>query len=275
MNLESAAVIVTARSRPRYLEQVLGSWQHARGLDRLHSFTVALGWDEGAWKAQLRVIDAFRVRSGLGSRVRIKADSEAARKSNGMHRAIAEAANHVLQDPAVQFVVFGEEDIAVSDDVLEYMAWARKEFATQGAVLAVCAHSVGGAGWDKREPADDADADQETVRLLPYFNPWVWGTWRNRWERLLEPTWDYECNSGGPMDSGYDHNIHRRLIPEGGLVCAVPDASRSQNIGQHGGWASTPETWAFSQAASFRPERGTVAYRLEGAPARAALAGRA
>jgi hypothetical protein len=265
MTLESAAVIITAHRRPDYLRQTLASWQRARGLDRLHSVTFALGYDPDAWMAQLRVVDAFRRDSGLGDRVRVKVDSDAARRSNGMHRAIAEAANHVLQDPAVEFVIFGEEDIAVSADTLEYMSWARREFAAQGAVAAVCAHSVGGAGWDKREPADDADADQEAVRLLQYFNPWCWGTWRNRWEKLLEPTWDYDCNSGGPLDSGYDHHLHRRILPEGGLVCVVPGASRSQNIGRHGGWASNEETWAFSQAASFRADREPVAYRLQDA----------
>jgi hypothetical protein len=265
LTLDSAAVIVTARSRPGYLRETLASWQAARGLDRLHSFTFALGYDPDAWMAQCRVIDEFRHASGLGGRVRLKVDSDAARRSNGMHRAIAEAANHVLADPAVEFVIFGEEDIAVSADVLEYMDWARQEFAVQGAVAAVCAHSRGGAGWDPREPAADADADQETVRLVQYFNPWCWGTWRNRWEKLLEPTWDYDVTSGGPMDSGYDHNIHRRVLPEGGLVCAVPDASRSQNIGRHGGWASNEETWAFSQAASFRAAREPVTYRLEDA----------
>lgn len=270
MTLESAAVIVTARSRPAYLRQVLASWQRARGLDRLRSFTFALGYDPDAFTAQVRVIDAFRRDTGLGDRVRVKVDSDAARKSNGMHRAIAEAANHVLQDPAVEFLVFGEEDITVSADVLEYMSWARREFASQGAVAAVCAHTAAGQGWHKREPAGDAGADQEAVRLLQDFSPWVWGTWRLRWEKLLEPTWDYDVTSGGPMDSGYDWNIATRVLPEGGLVCAVPDASRSQNIGRHGGWASSEETWAFSQAASFRPDREPVTYRLEDAQGEAA-----
>lgn len=267
---DATAVIVTARSRPAYLRQVLASWERARGLDRLHSFTVALGFDEGAWMSQLRVIDSFRASSGPGARVRLKVDSDAARRSSGMHRAIGEAAGHVLSDPAVSFVIFGEEDIAVSPDVLEYMWWAREKLAADGSVLAVCAHSAGGAGWDRREPADDADADQEAVRLLPYFNPWVWGTWRDRWEQVIRPSWDWECNSGGPATSGYDWNLATRVIPQGGFTCAVPDASRSQNIGRHGGWASSEETWAFSQAASFRAERGPCAYRLEEAGDRAA-----
>lgn len=270
MTLESAAIIVTAYRRPWYLERTLASWRHARGLERVHSFTIALGWDPDVAKAQLGVISAFREASGLGSRVKIAVDSEAARKSNGMHRAIGEAGNHVLKDSAAQFVIFGEEDVIVSGDALEYFSWARGQFAMERSVLAVCAHSPGAAGWDKREAADDADADQEAVRLLPYFNPWVWGCWQNRWEGVIEKTWDWGCDSGGATDSGYDWNVATRIIPEGGFTCAVPDASRSQNIGEHGGWASSAETWAFSQAASFRADRGTVAYRLEEAQDRAA-----
>ncbi len=270
MTLESAAVIVTAYRRPDYLRRTLASWQAARGLDRVHSFTVALGVHPDAFTSQVREVGAFRDASGLGPRVRIKVDSEAARRSNGMHRAVGEAADHVLADPAVQFLVFGEEDIAVSSDVLEYMSWARREFTGDGPVLAVCAHSVGGAGWDRREPAGDDGADQEAVRLLPYFNPWCWGTWRDRWEQVLEPGWDWDCNSGDAMTSGYDWNIATRIIPQGGFTCAVPDASRSQNIGRYGGWASSEETWAFSQAASFRAGREPCAYRLEAAENRAA-----
>ena len=207
MTLESAAIIVTAYRRPWYLERTLASWRQARGLERVHSFTIALGWDPDVAKAQLGVISAFREASGLGSRVKIQVDSEAARKSNGMHRAIGEAGNHVLTDSAVQFVIFGEEDVTVSGDTLEYFSWARGQFAMERSVLAVCAHSVGAAGWDKREAADDADADQEAVRLLPYFNPWVWSTWRNRWKGVIEPLWDWDCNSGDANTSGYDHNL--------------------------------------------------------------------
>jgi hypothetical protein len=270
VNLDSAAVIVTAFRRPDYLKQALASWRQARGLGEVHSFTIALGFHADAWMGQLRVIDAFRQDSGLGSRVRVKVDSDAARRSNGMHRAVGEAANHVLADRAVQFAVFGEEDLVVSSDVLEYMSWARGELASDGRVLAACAHSPGGAGWDRREPADDAGADQEAVRLLPYFNPWVWGTWRPRWEQVLEPSWDWECAKGPrPDQMGYDWGIYHTVQREG-YVCAVPDASRSQNIGQHGGWASTAETWAFSQAASFRQGREPAAYRLEETGDRAA-----
>lgn len=273
--MNGTAVIVTALKRPRYLRETLESWSAARGTSDLHSFTVALGWDEARHAQQVRAVSEFRDRSGLGSRVRIKPDSSAARASRGMGRAIAEAADHVLADPAVEFLVFGEEDVVVSSDVLEYMTWAGRVFADDEQVLAVCAHSRGGQGWDRHEPAQDADADQSAVRLLPYFNAWCWGTWRDRWEKVLRPRWDMECDSGGAMDSGYDHHIHSRIIPQGGYLCAVPDASRSQNIGRDDGWASTAESFAFSQAQSFRAQRELVNYRAEPATAENLLDGHA
>jgi len=64
------------------------------------------------------------------------------------------------------------------------------------------------------------------------------------------------------MDSGYDWNIHSRVLPRHKMTCVVPDASRSQNIGQFEGWASRPEHFPVMQAASFRSERGLVEYRL-------------
>ena len=271
VTLNNVAVVATAKSRPNYLREILSSWQKARGITDVHSFTLALGYDEGQFMSQLSAYDAFRSETGLGLRARVKIDSAAARASRGMGRAIGEAAVHVLADPAVEFLVFGEEDIIVSSDVLEYFAWARETFAADERVLCVLAHSAGGAGWD--EPGiglRDGDADQEAVRLLPYYNGWIWGTWRDRWEKTLGPTWDWDVTSGGAMDSGYDHQIHRRVIPRGGYVCVVPDASRSQNIGRVGGWAAQEADFPGTQAASFRPERGAVTYRLREASERAA-----
>ena len=98
----------------------------------------------------------------------------------------------------------------------------------------------------------------------------MWGTWRDRWEQVIRPRWDLECDSGGPADSGWDWNIATRIIPQGGYVCAVPDASRSQNIGRYGGWAADPADFPNTQAASFRAERAEVTYRLEEAAEQAA-----
>jgi len=251
MSLEHMAVMTTACRRPYYLKESLASWQQARGVKELGAFAVALG-DSDCKHEQYQVIEE----SGLNIRVR-----EDPFPGCGPHRAIGDAAHYMFSHPSVEFLVFGEEDVVVSDDVLEYMAWAAAEFKDDR-VLCVLAHSRGGQGWDRHEPAQDADADQQAVRLRPYFNAWCWGTWRDRWEAVLEPTWDWDCSSGGPMDSGYDWNIAARVIPCHDLLAAVPEASRSQNIGLHEGVYSTPETFAFAQTPSFREHREPAAYKV-------------
>ena len=264
VTLGNTAIVNTALRRPQYLAETLSSWETARGIEQVHSFTLALGYDEDQFMPVLNAYDRFRKATGLGQRARVKMDSAAARASRGMHRAIAEAGNAVFEDPAVEFVIFGEEDVLVSSDVLEYFAWAREKFAGDDQVLCVLAHSASGQGWDRHEPAQDADADQDTVRLLPYFNAWGWATWRDRWEQVMVRSWDWSCDSGGPTGSGYDWNLAVRVIPQGGFAAVVPDASRSQNIGRDGGWASNAESFAFSQAQSFRAERDPVRYQLVG-----------
>jgi len=272
VNLTSTAIVCTAFRRPRYLEPALASWQQARGIGDVHSFTLALGHDRETVAAQSVIFGSFLKAAGIGPpRGRVKMDSPQAAASRGMGRAIGEAAVHILADPAVERLIFGEEDVAVARDLPPYFDWAFEKFADDERVLCVLAHSVGGTGWD--EPgigALGADADQEAVRLLPYFNGWVWGTWRDRWEKVLGPTWDWDVTSGGAMDSGYDHQIHRRVIPQGGYVCVVPDASRSQNIGRFGGWAADPAAFEGTLAASFRADREPVTYRLREAERTAA-----
>lgn len=263
MNLGSISIVVTAWRRPRYLAEVLDSWSRARGISEIRTFTVALGWaDEATFARQVEVIDAAK--RALGCPVRIKPDSSAARAARGMGRAIGEAISARFADPGTEFTVAAEEDITVSSDTLEYFQWAASEFKDDPSVLIACAHTPAGNGWD--EPGaglrEDPDADPEVVRLIPRFSPWVWGTWRDRWERTLRPRWDWACDSGDAMTSGYDWQIAARIIPQGGYVCAVPLASRSQNIGRDGGWAADPAQFAATQAASYRDHREPCSYRL-------------
>jgi hypothetical protein len=262
LNLGSIGIMCTAWRRPEYLERTLASWSQARGISEVRQFTVALGWDAEQFGRQVEVVDAAK--RPLGCKVRIKPDSSAARASRGMGRAIGEAVSALFADPAVEFVVCGEEDVAVSSDTLEYMAWAASEFRHNPRVLAVCAHTTAGQAWDAPQagPGEDPDANPSEVRLIPSFNPWVWGVWRDRWERVMRPSWDWEVDSGGLTTSGYDWNLATRIIPQGEYVCAFPAASRSQNIGRDGGWAADPAQFEATQSASFKEHHEPVNYEL-------------
>lgn len=265
MDYSDLAVMTTAWRRPYYFRRVLESWADAEGIDQIRRFVISIGPTD-RYAEQMDLISEMTPRLGAG--LEVLHQSEAAVKGDGIrvpfgpHRAIAEAVDHVFTDPAVKFVVCGEEDVMVSSDVLTYMRWCATEFEHDPRVLIACAHSKGGQGWDLQIPARDADADQEAVRLLRYYNPWGFGTWRDRWDAILSPEWDRGCNSGGPMDSGYDHHIQRRILPKYRMRCVVPDASRSQNIGEREGWASTPERFPLLHAQSFRERRENPQYRL-------------
>lgn len=261
------AVVVTAKSRPDYLERVLRSWEEVRGAEKVHTFLLALG------RGPMQSVQMGQA-SDSSLRIRIRLDSSKANVSPGMHRAIGEAIDSVLEAPGVEFVILGEEDVVVSSDALEYFAWARREMQKDSQVLVACAHNRGGCGWDAKTIAqvqggvqwalrdDDTDADQSAVRKLAYFNGWGWGITREAWSEVIRPQWDWECNSGGGSDSGYDWNMQLRILPSGGWLSLVPDAARTQNIGELGGVYSTPQIHALQQSLSFREHRERVTYEL-------------
>ena len=253
------AVVTTAWRRPYYFEPVLKSWAQADGIADIARFVIALGTTD-RFDAMMELIE--RMRPQFPCPVEVAVQSKRAVRSRGPHRAIGEAGNLVFSDPSVDFLVFGEEDILVSSDVLAYMAWARDKFAGDGKVLCACAHNQTGSGWDPVALPQDADADQHAVRLLPYYSGWVWATWRDRWEQVLEPSWDWECDTGSQgFDSGYDWNIQLRVMPSGGYVNVVPDASRSQNTGRMEAW-SKPPLFGATQSKSFRDRREPGGYEL-------------
>ena len=248
------AVTVTACWRPYYLEQTLSAWAEARGIDRIFKFVIGLG-DSPRKREALAVIDRFEAKVPFP--VHVLMDNGKV----GPWRAIANTANNAFADPGVGFIVVCDEDILVADDVLELLMWERARFENDPRVLLVNSHSQCCQGWDGPDVKDDPDADPAVVRLLPYFNAWAWGTWRDCWEQVLIPDWDYDGTSGAIDKSGHDWNIALRTMQ--GYLAAVPDASRTQHIGDLEGMFSNASTLAWSKAASFREHRDPVTFRIE------------
>lgn len=252
----SVSVVVTCWRRPQYLERTLRSWRAVRGIEHVRKFIMACGVS-----MELPAIADVIMNSGLEAEIHM--DSPAARASFGMHRALGEAIDHAFADPFTNWVICGEEDIMVSDDVLEYFTWAFRHMTGDLRILAACAHNRGGTGWDKLYLGpQDAGADPEIVRAVPYYHPWVWAVSRYNWQHTLRSQWDWDCDSGGADDSGYDWNIQKRVLPRGDWLCLVPDASRSQNIGEHGGVNSSPDIYLLQRSDSFELHRDRTGYKL-------------
>ena len=253
--LDDVVVTMTACRRPYYLERVLDGWATARGIEDIRRFQVALGRSDRLAQ-MLEVIDQF-VRK-VPFTVIVLPDDPA---NPGVWPAIANMGIAAFADPEVGFVVFGEEDALPADDVLELVAWEREQCAANSNVLLVNAHSRCGAGWDGPDVRDAQDADPAAVRLVEYFNPWIWGTWRDRWQEIILPRWDWDGTTGEHgWDNGYDWNLALRVLR--GMLAPVPDASRSQHIGETEGLYATPSSLAFARALSFRERRSPVEFRM-------------
>ncbi|SEQ61516.1 glycosyltransferase family protein [Microlunatus flavus] len=239
---ERRAVLLTAFDRPHYLGAVLDAWADVRGLDGWH-LRVAVE-PSGAQDEVVDLVEAFVRRTGHPS-------TEVVLNPTRLG---------VLENPYVHldalfadgqdFVVRAEDDLLVADDVLELFDHVAEAYAADPRVATAHAFSrapVGGA----------ADA---LVRA-PEFCPWVFGTWRDRWDGLLGPTWDRDYstwNVSPGFETGFDWNLNTRVFPAHGLVSVSPAVSRVQNIGavgEHG----TPED--LETAASFVPHQRPTAYR--------------
>jgi hypothetical protein len=266
IGLPDVVLVCSAWRRPEYLERTMASWTRVRGVGRLGGLVVALGANAATEVAQVEVIKHASHAMGLSDRTVIRHDSAAAQASPGMHRPLGEVLDYVRTPlHGCRAVICAEEDIVVSDDVLEYMTWALHRFEKEPLVAAVCAHDVGGQGWDIPGIGQHGMGNpQDEAVLSPYFNPWVWATWTGRKLDFLLDRWDWDANLGqSAWQHGYDWRI-RRLIMERGLLSVVPAASRSQNIGRDGGYYARPELFDQTQSASFRKHRDPVQYRLIG-----------
>ncbi len=251
--MNDATLIILAWHRPAYLQQCLESWGRARGARDLLQVTVRLGRSSAPVESQMRQI-ATKAAEVYRLRLKVVLDDPEDALAKGPDRALGSEISASFADPACGFVIECDEDVIVSDDILDYFAWARR---TQD-VAAVCAHNDLGQGWSA--PLDDTAADQSAVRVYGEFTSWCWGTSRAAWEAIWLPEWDWDRTTGTHMaQHGWEWQMHRQAAA--GLRVAIPDASRCQNIGRDGGTFSQPGHFAGTQAASFRAHRAPV-YRL-------------
>lgn len=224
--------------RQKYLRAALDSWAAARGVQDWHLlfclepchkfFPVAefTGWVRGAFASAEVQVNPARLGCLRNTR-------------HAMRSAFALGA---------EFAVLAEEDCCVSTDALEYFCWARDTYAADAQAAAVCAHAR----------HTDRGGQGEVVRQA-WFSPIVWGTWRDRWAELIDPTW---AASAGNTESWDDHLRH--VLYDAGRVSIFPVRSRSLHIGEMS--TLTPgllAEWFYRQARSdcFDPARPPQNYR--------------
>lgn len=234
------AIFLTAFDRPDLLERTMRSWEEVRGV--------------ADWPF------IVRVEPGPKQEECVQIAWDAFTRMGHQHCGVVvnPQCYGVLHHPWVgfenlfltyDFVLRAEDDLCVSDDILEYFEWAEQEFRVDREVATIHGFEAG------------IGSDPGAVQLLELFNPWIWGTWVDRWRSVIRDTWDhdYSTYNGWPgHESGWDWNLNSRVFPAHGLVGVFPETSRVDNIGIFG-IHGTAEN--FRTAASFRPHYDPTQYR--------------
>lgn len=229
-------LVFTAYNRPEYLMTSVESWNAARNL-RLWNTTF--------------YIEPSEVQEVI-SNIALQLDTNVTLHMNTDKLGVLvnpwTALNTAFENGA-DFVVLAEDDVVVSNDILEYFEWASEEYVTSYDVLALNAFSrLGGPKSNQ-------------LYREPNFSPLIWGTWRSRWEETLRDSWDKDYSSGNAdgSEAGWDWNINRILTTQNKFVIK-PLQSRSDHIGEFFGTHMTPDLYDTSRGVDFVQTRGRQRY---------------
>lgn len=234
-------LVFTGFNRPAYMRESVASWNQAEDIQNWNAF---LSLEPSS--LQNHMINAFQ-------ELRCKSsfpvlNEERLGVLRNPHRALKSSF-----DRGSEFSVLAEDDIVVSHDVLQYFQWAMNKYKNDESVLAVLAFS--------RSKKLDYAYDEGSVSRTKVFCPLVWGTWADRWERIIEPNWDLDYSSGMPDGSqaGWDWNMMRVAVREG-KDFLYPLHSRSDHIGKFGGTHTSEFSFPESQAETFRQFRAKCSF---------------
>lgn len=222
---QTKLIALTASSRVDYLRQVLASWQKVDGVSAYHFIA--------------------RVEPSAQGIVEALSESELDVEIIVNERKMGPLTNPWLaiddcMQRGAEFVVYAEDDVVVSNDVLSYMEWGTEEVAHNPKILTVQATQ---RWWTptRRET-------MHTARAVPNFAANVWGVWSDRWYTILRDGWDHDYSK-----KGWDWWIGEDLIGQRGFLNLAPSHSRSQHIGKFGGAHMPPDQFELHLAATFRP----------------------
>lgn len=226
----------TAYNRLGYLEDTVRSWNNVRKLDE---WTVYFNIEPSMY--QTKVVE---VANDL--------DTTVITNINAERLGVLVNPWQALNDRFVSgadFVILAEDDVLVSEDVLEFSEWAAETYVDTPEILAINFFSR------------DGGADPDHVKKYQQFSPLGWGTWRDRWETILRDSWDKDYSTGNPdgSEAGWDWNINRILQVQNKYVIR-PTKSRSDHIGQYNGTHMTPELFDSSRGINFSEKMRRCAY---------------
>lgn len=243
----SVAIGLNANNRPRYLLDVLASWDRAERFAGRH---------------------AVELRSKV---VRQEPGPEAQRcaewaKTYGWELVTNDEQLGVLVNPwtsmeldvlphSPDLMVLAEDDSLVAADSLmllrgmvELVDWSTDW--DRDRTLFCLNHR-----WAR--PLVDAPDPDNVITEGAEFCPSVWACTPALWRNVLGPTWDKDYTY-----RGWDWHLTEGIIPEHGIRVMAPAVSRSNHIGIEGGAHMTPELAPGAHAATFNPHLAQREFRF-------------
>lgn len=228
-------LIFTSYNRPEYLQQTVYSWNGVRNLQ--------------SWNTTFYIEPSDQQDTVVSLALSLNTSVTAVLNTEKLGVLVNpwNAINTTFENGA-DFVVLAEDDVLVSQDILEYFEWASLEYETAKRVMLINAFSR--LGGEK--------ANQ--VMIEGSFSPLIWGVWRKHWESYLRDTWDKDYSTGNSdgSEAGWDWNINRILTREK-LGVVKPLQSRSDHIGLIG-THMTPDAMESSRGVDFTEIRGRQRY---------------
>lgn len=214
-------IVIPTNNRPDYLIKVLVALFKCENLDKFKVMTF-----EEPNSDVSSLLDNF----GL-------LDIE--RHPNPSHLGCTKNIHHALTSGFNQFdkVIVLEDDIIPAPDFLNYFLWAFDTYEYSNDILGICSYQM-----HKEKPASDLINRTDVSRM---FNPWGWGTWVNRFNRI--------DNSGifRREEKSWDCLLAEHFYFGKYNLFIKPVVGRTQNIGEHGTYVPSPEWQRANQHTPF------------------------
>lgn len=214
-------VTMTLYRRPHYARQVLEALARCDGIDEhLVLLHIEPGYPD--------VLEAAR-RVKFERKILVE-NADVLGCSMNSRAAIGHGFQHA------DFVVHLEDDTVPARDCLRFFDWARRAYRDDPTVFTV-------ASYARENPPPDRYF--EVIRS-PWFTPWGWGTWRDRWDEISaswndDPsvTWDICINRLRAGRSEVRPLLARtqNIGAEGGTHCPSPEFHRQFHFNEFGAWS--------------------------------------
>lgn len=237
---EICVAFTVSGQREEYLKRALDSWARVRGVGQAGLVFCV----EPVSTFPVRPFTEWTSRTFPGSQVLVNPEVYGCLKNT---KQAFDAAFHM----GARLAVMAEEDLVVAADILEYLSWATAAYESDPEVAAVCCHVKESKGTDPGQ-----------VVKVPWFNPLVCGTWKDRWQQYLRPAWKpWEGGLNG--NQAWDNNL-RIVLGQQQKKSVFPALSRVIHVGEISTiYAPSIAEFMYSASISscFAPDRAPVQFR--------------